>query len=73
MTRTVRTPVPLIQTWRSMRLILIPITGILVARGFMRGCMASFLPTFIAMNTGNMWLAGAGLTILRWPASPASW
>ena len=58
-------PVPLIQTWRAMRHILMPITGILVARGFMHGCMASFLPTFIAMNTGNLWLAGAGLTIFE--------
>ncbi|MDX2453964.1 MFS transporter [Desulfosarcina sp.] len=64
-TRTAAAPVPLMQTWRGMRHILIPITGILVARGFMHGCMASFLPTFIAMNTGNLWLAGAGLTIFE--------
>ena len=64
-TRTDAAPVPLMQTWRSMRHILMPITGILVARGFMHGCMASFLPTFIAMNTGNLWLAGAGLTIFE--------
>jgi FSR family fosmidomycin resistance protein-like MFS transporter len=64
-TRAASTPVPLIQTWRGMRHILIPIIGILVARGFMHGCMASFLPTFIAMNTGNLWLAGAGLTIFE--------
>jgi FSR family fosmidomycin resistance protein-like MFS transporter len=42
---------------------MIPITGILVARGFLHGCMSAFLPTFITMNTGNLWLAGAGLTI----------
>jgi MFS transporter, FSR family, fosmidomycin resistance protein len=64
-TRTASVPVPLIQTWRGTRHILLPITGILVARGFMHGCMASFLPTFIAMNTGNLWLAGAGLTIFE--------
>jgi MFS transporter, FSR family, fosmidomycin resistance protein len=64
-TRTAASPVPLIQTWRDLRHILMPITGILVARGFMYGCMASFLPTFIAMNTGNLWLAGAGLTIFE--------
>ena len=64
-TRTDAAPVPLMQTWRSMRHILMPITGILVARGFMHGCMAAFLPTFIAMNTGNLWLAGAGLTIFE--------
>ncbi len=65
MTTTAAAPVPLLQTWRSMRHILMPIVGILVARGFMHGCMASFLPTFIAMNTGNLWLAGAGLTIFE--------
>ena len=31
----------------------------------MHGCMTAFLPTFIAMNTGNLWLAGAGLTIFE--------
>lgn len=64
-TKTGTAPVPLLQTWRGMRHILMPITGILVARGFMHGCMAVFLPTFIAMNTGNLWLAGAGLTIFE--------
>ncbi|WP_231714048.1 MFS transporter [Desulfosarcina ovata] len=62
-TTAARTPVPLLQTWRDMAPVLEPITGILVARGFMHGCMASFLPTFIVMHTGNLWLAGASLTI----------
>jgi FSR family fosmidomycin resistance protein-like MFS transporter len=65
MSKTAATPIPLLQTWRGMRHILIPISGILVARGFMHGCMAAFLPTFIAMNTGNLWLAGVGLTIFE--------
>jgi MFS transporter, FSR family, fosmidomycin resistance protein len=64
-TTTGAAPVPLLQTWRGIRHILVPITGILVARGFMHGCMTVFLPTFIAMNTGNLWLAGAGLTIFE--------
>jgi FSR family fosmidomycin resistance protein-like MFS transporter len=65
LTRTATAPIPLMQTWREMRNILVPITGILVARGFMHACMTAFLPTFIAMNTGNLWLAGAGLTIFE--------
>ncbi|MGD9310913.1 MAG: MFS transporter [Desulfosarcina sp.] len=64
-TSSAKTPVPLLETWRTMRHILVPISGILVTRGFMHGCMAAFLPTFIAMNTGNLWLAGAGLTIFE--------
>lgn len=64
-TKAASTPVPLLQTWKSMRPVLMPISGILVARGFMHGCMAAFLPTYIAMNTKNLWLAGAGLTIFE--------
>ena len=64
-TTAAKAPVPLLETWRTMRPILMPITGILITRGFMHGCMAAFLPTFIAMNTGNLWLAGAGLTIFE--------
>jgi FSR family fosmidomycin resistance protein-like MFS transporter len=64
-TSAAKAPVPLLDTWRTMRPILLPITGILVTRGFMHGCMTAFLPTFIAMNTGNLWLAGAGLTIFE--------
>jgi FSR family fosmidomycin resistance protein-like MFS transporter len=55
----------LLETWSDIRHILVPITGILIARGFMHGCMTSFLPTFIEMNTGNLWLAGAGLTLFE--------
>ncbi|MGA6924939.1 MAG: MFS transporter [Desulfosarcina sp.] len=65
MASTALAPIPLAQTWRNMRHILLPITGILVARGFMHGCMTAFLPTFISINTGNLWLAGAGLTIFE--------
>ncbi len=64
-TTAAKAPIPLLDTWRTMRHILMPLTGILITRGFMHGCMAAFLPTFIAMNTGNIWLAGAGLTIFE--------
>jgi FSR family fosmidomycin resistance protein-like MFS transporter len=60
---TGKAPIPLKTTWRSIRHVLVPISYILAARGFLHGCIATFLPTFIAMNTGNLWLAGAALTI----------
>jgi FSR family fosmidomycin resistance protein-like MFS transporter len=65
LTKSAAAPVPLMQTWHSMRPVLMPISGILVTSGFMYACMASFLPTFIAMKTGNLWLAGAGLTLFE--------
>ena len=52
-------------TWREMRHILLPLTAILLARGFMHAAMATFLPTFIKIETGNLWLAGAALTIFE--------
>lgn len=64
-TRSATAPIPPLRTWHNTRHVLGPITGILVARGFMHGCMTAFLPTFIAMNTGNLWLAGVGLTIFE--------
>jgi FSR family fosmidomycin resistance protein-like MFS transporter len=59
---TGRTRVSVIQTWRRLRFILMPLTVILVARGFMHASMVTFLPTFIRMETGNLWLAGIALT-----------
>ena len=40
-----------------------PLSIILVARGFMHATMASFLPTFVTAETGNLWLAGFALTL----------
>ena len=51
------------RTWREMRRILLPLTAILFARGFMHASLATFLPTFIRAETGNLWLAGSGLTL----------
>jgi len=56
---------PLLSTYRRMRHILLPLTAILIARGFMHASMTAFLPTFIQQETGNIWLAGFGLTALE--------
>ncbi|MEJ2095703.1 MAG: MFS transporter, partial [Deltaproteobacteria bacterium] len=49
--------------WREMRHVLAPLSAVLVARGFMHASMATFLPTYLKAETGNLWLAGFGLTI----------
>ncbi len=56
---------PLLSTCYEMRRILLPLTGILIARGFMHASMTTFLPTFIEQETGNIWLAGFALTALE--------
>ena len=53
---------PLLSTCGEMKHILLPLTAILVTRGFMHASTTTFLPTFIKMETGNIWLAGFGLT-----------
>lgn len=55
----------LLSTYYEMRHILLPLTAILVARGFMHASMTTFLPTFIKQETGNIWLAGFALTALE--------
>ncbi len=53
------------KTWREMRHILLPLTAILITRGFMHASLATFLPTYIRAETGNLWLAGSGLTLFE--------
>ncbi len=52
-------------TWRQLRFILKPLTAILLARGFMHASLAAFLPTFIKLETGDLWLAGTALTVFE--------
>jgi len=40
-----------------------PVSGILIARSFMHSAMGIFLPVYITNQTGNIYLAGAGLAL----------
>ena len=51
--------------WKEMRPVLGPLAAILVARSFMNAGMTTFLPTYLSLETGNLWLAGAGLTLFE--------
>jgi MFS transporter, FSR family, fosmidomycin resistance protein len=51
--------------WKKIRYFMAPLIAILCARGFMHASMTAFLPTFIEQETGNLWLAGIGLTIFE--------
>ncbi len=61
--QAVKKPVSLKGTWSEMHHILLPLSGILIARGFMHAATASFLPTYVELETGNLWLAGISLTV----------
>ena len=51
------------ETWREMRPLLLPLAGILCARGLMHASLTAFLPTFIEQETGSLWMGGAALTV----------
>jgi len=55
----------ILETWRRLSFVLLPLSAILVARGFMHASMTAFLPTYIQMETGNLWLAGIALTLFE--------
>lgn len=60
-----RKPTSVKGTWREMRHVLMPLSAILVARGFMHAAITTFLPTFIQLKTGDLWLAGMSLTLVE--------
>jgi len=53
------------ETWRGLSDVLLPLSAILLTRGFMHASMTAFLPTYIKMETGNLWLAGIALTLFE--------
>jgi FSR family fosmidomycin resistance protein-like MFS transporter len=55
----------LMQSWRELRHILLPLAGIILARGFIRGALTSFLPTFFQSEGKSLWFAGMTLALLE--------
>ncbi|MCG8639708.1 MAG: MFS transporter [Desulfobacterales bacterium] len=50
-------------SYREIKHVLLPISGILSARSFMHASMGVFLTVFIEKETGNLWLAGSALAL----------
>ena len=53
------------ESWREIRRVMLPAAGILLARGFMVAALTTFLPTFLASEGANLWLAGGALSMLE--------
>jgi FSR family fosmidomycin resistance protein-like MFS transporter len=53
------------EVWRSMRGVMIPLTGIIISRGFLIGTLAAFLPTYIVSSGKSLWMGGISLTVLE--------
>jgi len=53
------------EVWRSMRRVMIPLTGIIISRGFLVGTLAAYLPTYIVSSGKSLWMGGISLTVLE--------
>jgi FSR family fosmidomycin resistance protein-like MFS transporter len=53
------------QALRAMGPLLVPLVGIVVARGFMSSALTTYLPTFLAEEGSELWLAGISLSVLE--------
>ncbi len=58
-------PWPWREALRAMRPLLIPLTGLLIARLFLTAALSTFLPTFLNREGADFWLAGASLSVLQ--------
>lgn len=53
------------RTCREMKGVLLPLSAIIVGRGFMHACLTAFLPLYIMQQSGNVWLAGIALSLFE--------
>ena len=63
--RPKKPPLHLFGVWKSMRRMLVGITGVLVARAFMAGALTTFLPTFLYGEGQSLWRANISLSLLE--------
>ena len=57
--------VPWRQVLRIMAPLLVPLTGIILVRSFMSSALTTYLPTFLAEEGAELWLAGISLAVLE--------
>jgi FSR family fosmidomycin resistance protein-like MFS transporter len=53
------------QALRGMGPLLVPLTGIIVARSFMVSALTTYLPVFLSGEGADLWFAGASLSVLE--------
>lgn len=49
------------KTCIEMKGLLLPLSAIVIVRGFMHACLTAFLPLYIMSRSGDLWLAGISL------------
>jgi len=58
-------PRPWRQALRTMRPLLVPLSGIVLVRAFVSSSLTTYLPTFLSREGANLWFAGASLSVLE--------
>lgn len=56
---------PMRAALKSMRKVLIPVTGIILTRGFAFVCVSTYLPTYMTEQGANLILAGGSLSVME--------
>jgi len=59
-------------SWRELRLVMLPLAGIIVAQGFMSAALATYLPTFLSKEGASLWLAGSAYSTMQAAAAAGS-
>ncbi len=53
------------RTMNELKGILVPLSGIVIVRGFMHASLTAFLPLYIMQETADVWLAGISLSLFE--------
>ncbi len=53
------------RTVREMKNLLVPLSAIVIVRGFMHACLTAFLPIYIMQQSGDVWIAGISLSLFE--------
>lgn len=53
------------KTWRALRRLMIPLTGIMISRAFMVATLVAFLPTYMVVSGKSLWIGGISLAVLE--------
>ncbi|HSN54440.1 MAG TPA: MFS transporter [Candidatus Sulfomarinibacteraceae bacterium] len=58
-------PEGFVRAFRSLRPLLVPLSGVVISRSFMMAAATIYLPLFLKEEGSSLWLAGASLSILE--------
>ncbi len=53
----------LAESWRELKRVFLPLSGILIAQGFMLAALSTFLPTFMSSEGASLLMAGGALSV----------